>query len=93
MGSPITVFLCGTVVFMFLWTIALAVISTLLKRNVQKEKERKEYQKMSTWLVTVAIILMYTMWICCVLHQLYPLIIPDLTKHIEEELKEGERYR
>ncbi len=86
------VLLGGILVFMFLWTIALAVISTLLQRNVPNVKERKEYQKMATWLVTIAIILMFTLWICCVLHQLHPLIVPDLTKHIEEELKESERY-
>ena len=93
MGSPWLVFLCGTLAFMFLWTIALAIISSILKKNVPKQKEREEYQSMATWLVTIAIILMYTMWFCCVVHQLYPLIVPELTKHIEEEMKEAERYK
>lgn len=60
---------------------------------MSNENERKQYQKMTTVLTTLAIILMYVMWICCVFHQMYPLIIPDLTKHIEEELLELERYK
>ena len=47
---------------------------------------------MAIWLTTIAIILMYMVWLCCFLHQLHPLIIPDLKKEIEEELKANERY-
>lgn len=36
MGAPSTVILTGTVVFMLLWTIANAFISSLLKKNSNK---------------------------------------------------------
>eukprot|EP01022_Parablepharisma_sp_SALTPOND_P026515 TRINITY_DN64309_c1_g1_i1.p1 TRINITY_DN64309_c1_g1~~TRINITY_DN64309_c1_g1_i1.p1 ORF type:complete len:634 (+),score=67.82 TRINITY_DN64309_c1_g1_i1:3460-5361(+) len=93
MANPVLVFILGTVFFILLWAIVMYVLSGILKKNVQKPKEKKEYQRMAVWLTTAAIGLMYTMWLCCYLHQLHPLIIPDLIKEIQEELKERENYR
>ena len=92
MAKPLLTFVCGVLFFCLLWAIALAVLSTLFSRRTKNEKEKKQYMTMAIPLVTIAAILMFTMWLCCFLHQMHPLIIPDLTKHVEEELKEGELY-
>ncbi len=89
MAKPLFVFITGTLTFGLLWSLALMVLSKIILGGVKNEKEKKERKTMAVWLVTLAVLLMYTMWLCGFFHQMYPLIIPDLTISIEKELLES----
>eukprot|EP00826_Nyctotherus_ovalis_P034199 TRINITY_DN2813_c0_g3_i3.p1 TRINITY_DN2813_c0_g3~~TRINITY_DN2813_c0_g3_i3.p1 ORF type:complete len:100 (-),score=11.15 TRINITY_DN2813_c0_g3_i3:181-480(-) len=86
MTSPVAVFFIGSLSFGLLWAITLIVIVSMLQRRVENLKDRKEFEKMALWLVTLAVVLMYVVWLCCYLHQLHPLIIPDLKEDIKKEI-------
>eukprot|EP00826_Nyctotherus_ovalis_P025476 TRINITY_DN19757_c0_g1_i1.p1 TRINITY_DN19757_c0_g1~~TRINITY_DN19757_c0_g1_i1.p1 ORF type:complete len:105 (+),score=28.50 TRINITY_DN19757_c0_g1_i1:11-325(+) len=91
--EALALFLIGTVTFVLLWSLSVSVIAAILHRNTQNPKDLLVYQSMAKWLTALAVFFMYLMWISCYLHQLYPLIIPDLTGEIEKELRESERYK
>ena len=74
-GSGIWV---GSVVFFGLYFLLATPISFYAKARTQDPRQEKENFKLGWILSAVAVGCMWLMWLCCYMHQLYPLATPKL---------------
>jgi len=91
MADSFTVLWVGTVLFALLWIAVSLILSKYVKSRIQEEEDKELYGRMTIGYVSLAVAMMYIMWICCVLHQLNPLIYPDLSKPITDEVIDSAR--
>ncbi len=91
MADASLIFIGVTIGFVVFWALAAYFLSSYVKSRTQNEDDKPLYGRMTISYVSLAVVMMYIMWACCYLHQLHPLIIPDLEKKIGEELLESER--
>ncbi len=91
MADPVTVFIGGTIIFFVLWFLFSLILSRYVKSNIEDEQDKSTYGRMTIYYVTIAAVVMYLMWLCVFLHQLHPLIIPDLETEIAKEVAASHR--
>ena len=91
MADSLQVFLVDTLCFAILWVIASVLLSRYVRNNTEDARDKPLYGRMTIYFVTMAVVLMYIMWLCSFLHQLNPLLIPDMEKGIAKELLDSER--
>ena len=86
-----TMYFWISVGFVILWALASILLSSYVYKNTVAEDYKEVNAKMTVSYVTLAIVMMYIIWACCFFHHMNPLIIPDMSKGVEEELIESDR--
>lgn len=86
MGDKSTVFLTDTLVFLAVWVILCVVLSLYVRTRAKDEEDKSLYVKMTISYLSLAIFMMYMMWVCCYMHHMNPLIVPSIAKPEQEEI-------
>jgi len=77
--SPTDFIWVGSTIFFAIWIVLAVGLSVYTSRVSIDKSLNCEYIIMSITLSFLGIFCMWLMWICVYLHQLYPLIYPNVT--------------
>ena len=73
----------GTGVFVGLAAVSSLFFAFYVKGKTRDLSQKKDNCVMTFWLVLLAVFLMWVMWICAFMHQMYPLARPTVAKGVE----------
>mmetsp|Transcript_12312 Transcript_12312/g.23368 ORF Transcript_12312/g.23368 Transcript_12312/m.23368 type:complete len:83 (+) Transcript_12312:1424-1672(+) len=68
----------GTLCYGVLYFIMAIPLSTYVERQTLDVRQKNENRRLTWVLCAIAIFCMWLMWLCCYLHQMYPLVTPDI---------------
>ena len=68
----------GTVVFVGLYFVLALPVSLYARSHTKDPRQVNDNYKLGWILSAVAVICMWLLWLCCYMHQMYPLATPKL---------------
>ena len=68
----------GTFIYILAYVAIAAPVSFYVRNQTKEESQRKENFFLAWIFALIAVFCAWLMWVCCFMHQMNPLVTPDL---------------
>ena len=75
----------GTLIFFGLFVFGGGIIGQYVHSQTKDRSQASDNRKMAFCLTFLGVFCMWVLWICTYMHQMYPLVKPDLTHGINHD--------